>query len=275
MSLLHPNVCFQLLKLGLVLPNETKVYEYIFFGKFARLGYNSSYRNMSVGSFSYFSDKNQVENSRFGNYCSIADSVNCGVQTQDLSQTATSNLFVDSTSFDFDNLTPKSMHLPPAKMPTHKAIVRVGHDVWMGSKVKICGDVTIGTGTVIGAGSVITKDVPPYSIVVGNNRIVRQRFSDEVISDLLESEWWEYNLPQIKQDGHKIRYDSPEHMLEDLRNLDPEQKPKLSDQIVMLHLGTKDEQQSAISPMCCSRQDVDRFFQLLDQTYHPTYGCQL
>lgn len=75
----------------------------------------------------------------------------------------------------------------------------VGNDVWIGSEAMIMPGVKIGHGAVIGARSVITKDVPPYSIVVGHNHIVRQRFDDECVAMLLEIKWWDWPINHIKQ----------------------------------------------------------------------------
>ncbi|MFM2624662.1 CatB-related O-acetyltransferase [Vibrio owensii] len=75
----------------------------------------------------------------------------------------------------------------------------VGNDVWIGSEAMIMPGVKIGDGAVIGARSVITKDVPPYSIVVGHNHIVRQRFDDECVAMLLEIKWWDWPINHIKQ----------------------------------------------------------------------------
>lgn len=59
--------------------------------------------------------------------------------------------------------------------------------------------ITVGTGAVIGAGSIVTKNVPPYTIVAGNPaRMIRARFSDEKILELLESKWWEWDEEKIK-----------------------------------------------------------------------------
>ncbi|MGI9916410.1 CatB-related O-acetyltransferase [Vibrio owensii] len=75
----------------------------------------------------------------------------------------------------------------------------VGNDVWIGSEAMIMPGVKIGDGAVIGARSVITKDVPPYSIVVGHNHIVRQRFDDERVAMLSEIKWWDWPINHIKQ----------------------------------------------------------------------------
>lgn len=64
--------------------------------------------------------------------------------------------------------------------------------------------VTIHNGAVIGAGSVVTKDVEPYFIVVGNPaRMTRKRFTDEQIEKLLSISWWDW-----PQDQNKIKYEA-------------------------------------------------------------------
>ncbi len=75
----------------------------------------------------------------------------------------------------------------------------VGNDVWIGSEAMIMPGVKIGDGAVIGARSVITKDVEPYTIVVGHNTVIKKRFSDEQINKLLEMQWWNWPLETLKQ----------------------------------------------------------------------------
>ena len=83
----------------------------------------------------------------------------------------------------------------------------IGHDVWIGDGAIIMPNVTeIGNGAVIAAGAVVNKDVPPYSVVVGNPaRIVRYRFSKEVIDELLASKWWEKSIEEIRPTIHEYQ----------------------------------------------------------------------
>jgi acetyltransferase-like isoleucine patch superfamily enzyme len=74
----------------------------------------------------------------------------------------------------------------PAQKNTH-----IGHDVWICDNSVILQGVSIGIGAVIGAGSVVTKDVPPYAVVTGNPAtLLRFRFSPQKISRLLDLQWW-------------------------------------------------------------------------------------
>lgn len=75
----------------------------------------------------------------------------------------------------------------------------VGHDVWIGYGVIItCGCQSIGNGAVIGAGSVVTKDVPSYTIVAGTPaRELRKRFNEPTINELESSKWWELSPEEL------------------------------------------------------------------------------
>ena len=78
------------------------------------------------------------------------------------------------------------MHWIPLK-------INIGNDAWIGSHTVIFKSVNVGDGAVIGAYSKITKDVPPYTVVVGDNRVVRKRFSDEDTEFLLKLKWWDFD----------------------------------------------------------------------------------
>lgn len=75
----------------------------------------------------------------------------------------------------------------------------VGSDVWMGINAIVLSGVTIGDGAVVGAGAVVSKDVPPYAIVAGNPaKLVGYRFSEKQIQDLLLIKWWNWDINKIK-----------------------------------------------------------------------------
>lgn len=78
--------------------------------------------------------------------------------------------------------------------------VEVGNDVWIGSNVLIKGGVTIGDGSIIAMGAVVTKDVPPYSIVGGvPGKLIRYRFTDEQRDKLTIIKWWDKDINWINE----------------------------------------------------------------------------
>lgn len=81
----------------------------------------------------------------------------------------------------------------------------VGNDVWVGYDALILPGVKIGDGAVIGARSVVTKNVAPYTIVAGNPaRPVKQRFSDAEVTQLLAIRWWDWEIDKITRNLHLI-----------------------------------------------------------------------
>ena len=82
----------------------------------------------------------------------------------------------------------------------NKGDIVIGNDVWIGFEAIILSGVTIGDGAIIGTRAVVTKDVPPYTIVGGiPAKAIRKRFSDDVICELLKLQWWNWPENRIKK----------------------------------------------------------------------------
>lgn len=82
----------------------------------------------------------------------------------------------------------------------------LGHDVWLGHAATIMPGVQIGTGAVVGAGAVVTKDVPPYTIVVGvPARPLRQRFDAVTVAALLRIAWWNWDRATLAARFDELR----------------------------------------------------------------------
>ena len=80
-----------------------------------------------------------------------------------------------------------------------KGGVVIGNNVWIGLHVIILPGVKIGDGAIIGAGSVVTKSVEPFTIVAGNPaKPIRKRFSEKNINKILKDPWWNWNEKRIK-----------------------------------------------------------------------------
>ena len=111
--------------------------------------------------------------------------------------------WVTTTSQLLGPVTPEiaDMHMNMGH-PTCKGDIHVGNDVWIGATSTIMSGITIGDGAIIGAGSTVTKDVPPFAIVAGNpGKIVKYRFTEEQIEKLLQISWWNWEEDKIKENA--------------------------------------------------------------------------
>ena len=85
----------------------------------------------------------------------------------------------------------------------------IGSDSWIGDNSVLLSDVEIGIGAVIGAGSVVTKNVEPYAIYAGNPaRFIRFRFPEKTCEQLLQTKWWELNIDELPKSNIYEEVDS-------------------------------------------------------------------
>jgi len=123
-----------------------------------------------------------------GNFCSIARDVTIQEYFHDHSRL--------TTYFIGRNVLGKDIK----KEVTSKGPIHIGSDVWIGTGSQIMSGVTVGDGAVVGANSVVTKDIPPFAVVGGvPAKIISYRFSEEIIEKLLELKWWEWSIEKIKK----------------------------------------------------------------------------
>jgi len=164
--------------------------------------------NIIVGDYTYYNDANHPERFEYenvrgayfvkliiGKFCAIA--MGTSFITDDMNHSmdgfSTYPFFIFE---NWNNYTPS---------PNKRRNTIIGNDVWFGTNSTIMPGVNIGDGAIIGACSVLTKDVPPYCIVAGNPaKIVRYRFSDDIIRQLLEVKWWDWNYDKITRNIPEI-----------------------------------------------------------------------
>lgn len=176
---------------------------------------------VQIGTATYFGGGTLVrtwgtlERIRIGAYCSFADEIKVmhlgkgfrGPDGRSLRGVRwRGNHDVDSaTTFPIGMLVPDEPYAD--YLPLDGSIVatplEIGSDVWVGTGAFVLGGVSIGHGAVIGAKAVVTRDVPPYTIVAGNPaQVVRRRFDDRTCERLLALRWWEWD-PALVRSNHR------------------------------------------------------------------------
>lgn len=101
-----------------------------------------------------------------------------------------------------------------------KKDVTIGNNTWFGHNAIVLPGVHIGDGAIIGAGSVVTKDVEPYTIVAGNPaKVIRKRFKDSMIRFLLELKWWEWGDQRIRKNREFFETDLTKISIKELKKV--------------------------------------------------------
>jgi acetyltransferase-like isoleucine patch superfamily enzyme len=147
---------------------------------------NTRFYHSSIGDYSYLGRNCFVYNTEIGKFCSIADNCNIGLALHPTTWVSTSPVFQEGKNILKANFS-------DIKFDAWKKTI-IENDVWIGIGACIMSGVRIGTGAVIGAGAIVTKDVEAYAVMAGNPaKLMRKRFDDEIINKLLEIKWWDWN----------------------------------------------------------------------------------
>ena len=171
--------------------------------------------NIVVGDYTYYDDPEGPEHFEskcvlyhfpfigdrliIGKYCALARDVKFIMNgaNHKISGFSTFPFFIFGNGWEV--AAPQANELP------NKGDTIVGNDVWLGYDVLVMPGVQIGSGAIVASRSVVVSDVPPYAVVGGNpGRVIRQRFSDEVVSALLEIEWWNWPVEKVTRHLHAI-----------------------------------------------------------------------
>ena len=162
-------------------------------------------KGASIGAHTYIAANSEIENAEIGNYCSVADHCRIGMSGHSLNFLSTSPIFTQTVNALQERWIEKDIF----KHKSEDERAYIGNDVWIGSHVLINGGVHIGDGAVIGAGAVVVRDIPPYAIVGGvPAKLIRYRFSPEIIERLLNIKWWSISEERIKNNIHLFQSDS-------------------------------------------------------------------
>lgn len=161
---------------------------------------NSLIINCEVKAYSYIGVNSIVQNARIGSFCSIANDVFIGLGTHPTDYFSTSPLVYRVTNTFRVKLIDEDLSF------AEYAQIEIGNDVWIGARAIVMDGVKICDGAIIAAGSVVTKDIPPYAIVGGvPAKIIRYRFTPEKIDQLLKLRWWTWTTVELKARINELR----------------------------------------------------------------------
>jgi len=155
-------------------------------GRRISVGKNSIIDEYSkIGAYTGIGKDCYITKTNIGRYVAIGPHVKIGLGEHITDNVALSGLLYPKTNL-YD-------------VYTRKECV-IGHDVWLGTDVIVCRGVRIGNGAIIGANSVVTKDIPNYAIAVGcPAKVIRYRFSAEIIDKIVQSGWWNMELDEARK----------------------------------------------------------------------------
>ncbi|MCG9022851.1 CatB-related O-acetyltransferase [Laribacter hongkongensis] len=160
----------------------------------AKVEAGTAFIDSVMGRHSFCGYDCEIYRATIGAFTSIANGVVLGGARHPMEWVGMSPVFYagrDSIKAKFA----EHMLSPPAE-------VTVGNDVWIGRSAIVLSGVEIGNGAVVGAGAVVTKDVPPYAIVAGNPaKIIRYRFREPVIQALEKLQWWNFSDQRLSELG--------------------------------------------------------------------------
>lgn len=164
----------------------------------SRVEAGSSLYCSSLEKYSFCGYDCDIYYAKIGSFTSIANHVVIGGARHPMEWVGMSPVFYRGR----DSIRKKfSEHLLDAAVVTF-----IGHDVWIGRSAVILSGVKIGNGAVIGAGAVVTKDVPPYGVVAGNPaKLFRYRFNEEIVESLEKMKWWELDDESLSKLAQHVR----------------------------------------------------------------------
>ncbi|NYE08526.1 hypothetical protein F4694_005374 [Bacillus niacini] len=165
-------------------------------GEWTSIGENNHIIESTFGDYTYTMDDVTVNYAEIGKFCSIASHVCINPVQHPMDRVSQHHMTYRKVAYDFANEDDEALF-----NWRRTQTVKIGHDVWVGHGAIIMKGVEIGTGAVVGSGAVVTKNVEPYTIVVGvPGKPIKRRFSKEVADRLLEISWWDW--PRKKLEAH-------------------------------------------------------------------------
>jgi len=162
-------------------------------GIYTELGANTQLVESNMDDYSYTAGDNQIIYTEIGKFSNIASHVRINPGNHPMERVTLHHITYRRKMYGLGEDDPDFFEW----RRSHKCVI--GHDTWLGHNVIVMPGVTVGTGSVVGSGAVVTKDVAPYTMVVGvPAKPVRPRFPEPIAEKLLQIEWWDWDRPTLE-----------------------------------------------------------------------------
>lgn len=179
-------------------------------GRYTEVGARTSVIESELGDYSYVVNDGQIIYTTIGKFCSLAAMTRINPGNHPMNRASQSHFTYRSSAYFNDESDDEGFF---DWRRAHR--VSIGHDVWIGHSAIVLPGRKIGIGAVIAAGSVVTKDVPDYTIVAGvPARFVRRRFEPKLADRLTRLAWWDWSHERLRQALSEFRSLSVEAFLE-------------------------------------------------------------
>ncbi|MFW5394146.1 CatB-related O-acetyltransferase, partial [Yersinia sp. 2544 StPb PI] len=166
------------------------------------IGPNCAVRSEKIGRYTFINANTIIfDMVEIGRFCTFARGCHIAAVEHPFHFLSSSFYRISNNWFPDDPIHKAAAKIRNRPAPDRKRAIKtvIGNDVWFGANSLILKGINIGDGAVIGAGAVVTKDVPPYAIVAGNPaKIIKMRFDSETISKLICIKWWDLELSIIE-----------------------------------------------------------------------------
>lgn len=215
---IYRSIFYPFIRFGLQISTKSIMKQGSFMNKKSRLcgrnfvGRNTYLTAVELGFGSYISENSRLIETKVGKYTSIGPYVRCAFGLHPAKDfVALHPAFYSASAAEGFTYSKKS-RFKEEKYADEASKIRViiGNDVWIGANVTLLEGITIGDGAIIAAGSVVTKDVDPYSIYGGvPARLIRKRFENEADIEMIKaSSWWDKSEEELKNLVEKGYFDS-------------------------------------------------------------------
>ncbi|MCZ0717300.1 CatB-related O-acetyltransferase [Aerococcus kribbianus] len=181
----------------------------VHFGIYNNVAHDAEINRSVIGDRTSIGRFSKIESADIGKFCSISWDVTIGATGHPMTHLSTH-------AFSYRKL----FGLVNKDGQQEKKRVKIANDVWIGCQVVIMPGVTIGNGAIVGAGSIVTHDVKPYEVVVGNPAKVKKlRFDPATIAKLEKINWWDLSDEQLQANSQLFTRDLDQEIIKELRRL--------------------------------------------------------